>query len=153
MGAETQLQDITRTIQLAIAPVFLLTAIGTTLSVLAARLSRVVDRARYVETELKALPADQRGMKVKELEQLDRRARLVGWALTSGVVAALLVCLLIGVAFVGYLFTASIAPVVAVLFILAVSIFMLALVFFLREVFIAIAMMRFALPPEVKKAL
>jgi Protein of unknown function (DUF2721) len=40
------LQDITHTIQLAVAPVFLLTALGTTLGVLASRLGRIVDRAR-----------------------------------------------------------------------------------------------------------
>jgi hypothetical protein len=148
---ETPLHDITHTIQLAIAPVFLLTAIGTTLSVLAARLARVVDRARRVETELLTVAEEQHPQKVKELKQLDRRARLVSWALTSCVVAALLVCLLIGVGFLAYLFAASIAPVIAVLFTLAVSVFMLALVFFLREVSIAIAMLRFSLPPEVKK--
>ncbi|MBK7859458.1 MAG: DUF2721 domain-containing protein [Archangiaceae bacterium] len=151
MVPDTQLQDITRTIQLAIAPVFLLTAIGTSLSVLTQRLARVVDRARSVEEQLKHLMPVERPPKVKELRLLERRVRLVGWALSASVLAALLVCMLIGVAFVGYLFGAAIASVVAVLFIAAVTVFMLALLFFLREVFLAIAMMRFALPPEVKQ--
>jgi uncharacterized membrane protein len=141
------LQDITHTIQLAVAPVFLLTAIGTTLNVLASRLGRVIDRARFVETELKDV---QRPPKVAELDQLARRAKLVMFALTAGVVAAFLVCLLIGLAFLAYLFAVNLAPVVAVLFVLAVSAFMVALVFFLREVFLAIAMLKFSLPPEVK---
>ena len=38
--------DITRIIQLAVAPVFLLTAIGTILSALNNRLGRIVDRRR-----------------------------------------------------------------------------------------------------------
>ena len=149
MATETQLQDITRTIQLSVAPVFLLTAIGTTLSVLAARLGRVIDRARQVEQQLVGLDGAARAPKVLELDNLARRARLVSWALTAGVVAALLVCSLIGVAFVAYLFVVNIAVVVAVLFILAVGVFMISLVLFLREVFLAIAMMRFSLPPEV----
>jgi len=40
---------------------------------------------------------------------------------------------------------------VATLFILAVSVFMLALVFFLREVSIAIATLRFNMPAEVSE--
>lgn len=149
MGTETQLQDITRTIQLAVAPVFLLTAIGTTLSVLAARLGRVIDRARYLEATLHGLSGPDRAFKVLELKNLERRARFISWALTTGVVAAVLVCSLIGVAFLAYLFAVNIAVVVAVLFIAAVAVFMSSLVLFLREVFLAIAMMRFSLPPEV----
>lgn len=149
MVGETQLQDITRTIQLSVAPVFLLTAIGTTLSVLAARLGRVIDRARHVEAELPTLDGEPRKVKVDELKNLSRRARLVSWALTSGVIAALLVCTLIGVAFIAYLTETNIAVTIAVLFILAVGVFMCCLVIFLREVFLAIAMMQFSLPPEV----
>lgn len=42
------LAEIARTIQLAVAPVFLLTALGTLLNVLTNRLARVVDRARFL---------------------------------------------------------------------------------------------------------
>lgn len=148
--ASGTLQDITHTIQLSVAPVFLLTAIGATLAVLSTRLGRVIDRARVIEAELANVLPEQRPGKVAELDRLAHRAKLVMLAMTSGVVAALLVCSLIGVAFVAYLFAVNLAPVVAVLFILAVSSFMVALVFFLREVFLAIAMLKFSLPPDVK---
>ncbi len=149
MGSGT-LQDITHTIQLAVAPVFLLMGIGTTLSVLSARLGRIIDRARFVEAELANVLPQERAPRVTELELLGRRAKLVMFGMTSTVVAALLVCSLIGTAFIAFLFGANLAPVVAVLFVLAVSAFMAALVFFLREVFVAIAMLKFSLPPEVK---
>src|SRR5512136_987755 len=104
MPAETHLQDITHTIQLAVAPVFLLTALGTTLAVLTARLGRVVDRARRVEARVDAEPdAPARAGLVDELRRLAYRARQIHWALTAGTSAAILVCLLIAVAFVGYL--------------------------------------------------
>jgi len=148
--ASGTLQDITHTIQLAVAPVFLLTAIGATLAVLSTRLGRVIDRARLLELDLQNALPDQRAPKVAELNQLARRAKLVMFAMTSGVVAALLVCTLIGVAFLAYLFALNLAAAVAVLFILAVTAFMMALVFFLREVFLAIAMLKFSLPPDVK---
>ncbi len=142
------LQDISHTIQVAIAPVFLLTALGTTLGVLTTRLSRIVDRARRVELRLRDEVPPQRDVSVRELRMLSGRVRLIHWAITAGTSAALLVCLLIAVAFLGYLLQAHVAPAMAVLFIAAMAAYVAALLFFLREVFIAIATMRFQLPAE-----
>jgi Protein of unknown function (DUF2721) len=147
---EPYLQDITHTIQLAIAPVFLLTALGTTLGVLTARLARVVDRARRVEARLAGEQGERRSASVKELRMLEARARLIHVALTLGTGAALLVCLVIAVAFVGYLLGAHIGIVLAILFIAAMTAYVGALVCFLREIFAAIENMRFNLPPEVR---
>ena len=144
------LQDITHTIQLAVAPVFLLTALGTTLSVLVARLARIVDRARRVEARLRDETASVREGTLVELRSLEGRARLIHWALTFGTSAALLVCLLIAVAFVGYLAGARVGTVMAVLFIAAMCAYVGALVCLLREVGIAIANLRFGLQPEVR---
>lgn len=144
-----ELQDITHTIQLAVAPVFLLSAIATTLAVFTTRLGRVVDRARAVEAELGRTPSGARTELVEELRRLDRRARLIHRALTSGTIAALLVCALIAVAFLGYLFEVNLSLVVATTFILAMLAIVTSLVFFLREVFLAIAMLRFRYPAEL----
>jgi hypothetical protein len=149
---ESLLQDITHTIQLAVAPVFLLTALGTTLSVLITRLARIVDRARRVEARLPEEQGPVRDATVEELRTLEARARLIHWALTLATSAALLVCLLIAVAFLGYLFAARAATVMAILFVAAMAAYVGALVCFLREVFAAIATMRFALPPEIRGA-
>ncbi len=149
MGPETQLEDITRTITLAVAPVFLLSAIGTILSVLSTRLGRVVDRARALERDLPSEGVETRPARVEELRTLEKRARLIYRALTFGTTAALLVCVLIAVAFLGYLFNAHLGVPVALLFILALVCFGTALSFFLREVFQAIALFGFNLPPEV----
>jgi hypothetical protein len=145
MAVETHLQDITRTIQLAVAPVFLLTALGTTLGVLATRLARVVDRARRIEGRLADEEGAGRQASLDELKRLAFRARIIQLAITAGVTAALLVCLLIEVAFIGYLFGADFGNAVAVLFILAIAAFVLALLFFLREIFTAITTLRFDL--------
>ena len=151
MPAETHLQDITHTIQLAVAPVFLLTALGTTLAVLTTRLARVVDRARRLEAGLDGDPASPtRAAQVDELRRLAYRTRQIHWALTAGTTAAILVCLLIAVAFLGYLFGANFGVAVALLFILAISAYVVALTFFLREIFLAIGMMRFSLPAEAR---
>jgi Ni/Fe-hydrogenase subunit HybB-like protein len=148
--AENLLQDITHTIQLAVAPVFLLTALGTTLSVLTTRLSRIVDRARRVEARLHDEHGAVREGSVHELRMIEGRVRLIHWALTLGTSAALLVCLLIAVAFLGYLFDARVGPGMAILFVAAMVAYTGALICFLREVFIAIATVRFRLPAEAR---
>jgi hypothetical protein len=150
MPTETQLEGITHTIQLAVAPVFLLSSIGMILSVLANRLGRVVDRARRVEEGIGQAENRRRGS-LDELRPLSQRAHLIHVALTCGTVAALLVCLLIAVAFVGYLLNVNFGVFVAVLFILAMAALVTSLVFFLREVFIAIATLEFQLPEAVTK--
>ena len=146
MGVEAGLQDITHTIQLAVAPVFLLTAIATTLSVLTTRLGRIVDRARRVEGRLHLAAADEAPVTAKELERLARRARLIQVAITFGVGSALLVCLTIAAAFVGYMFEAKLGGAMAVLFILAIGAYVGALGCFLREIFWAYQTLTFALP-------
>jgi hypothetical protein len=148
---ETLLQGITHTIQLAIAPVFLLTALGTTLSVFTARLSRIVDRARRVEARLGDEGGPARERSVRELRMIEGRVRLIHWALTLGTTAALLVCCLIAVAFLGYLFEAGVATGMAVLFVAAMAAYIGALVCFLREVFVAIATVRFRLPAQARQ--
>lgn len=147
-----QLEDITHTIQLSVAPVFLLSAIGTALSVFANRLARVVDRARALEGQLDAGVATGQSAIFEELRRLNQRARLIHFALTMGTVAALLVCVLIAAAFVGYLLSVNLGALVALAFILAMVAFVSALVFFLREVFLAIGTLRFRMPPQVTEA-
>lgn len=151
MTPPTPLTDITHTIQLAVAPVFLLSAIGTILAVLSNRLARIVDRARLLEGRPMAQP-ELRAQTVEELRMLSSRARLVHISLTTGTSAALLVCLLIAVAFIGDLLNLKLGVLMAVLFVLAMAGIVVTLVFFLREIFLAIRTMKFGLPPELTQA-
>ncbi len=148
---ESHLQDITRTIQLAVAPVFLLTALAGILNVLSQRLARIVDRARKLEDLASHQIDAQRRKSVEELKLLSRRARLIHSAFVGTTTAALLVCLLIAVAFVGYLFAVNFGIPMALLFVLALSAIVLSLLFLLREVFLAVATLEFGLPPEAKE--
>ncbi|MFO0581444.1 MAG: DUF2721 domain-containing protein [Anaeromyxobacter sp.] len=134
--------DIARVIQLAVAPVFLLTAIGTILSVLSGRLARVVDRARVLVGVIEAAPPDRRTAAEEELAILLRRRHLVNLAITAGTTAALLVSVLIMSAFVGYLVGADFSVALAVLFIGAMIAFVTALLLFLREILIAVGSLR-----------
>jgi MFS family permease len=142
MPAEEHLVGISRTIQLAVAPVFLLTALGTILGVLSTRLGRVVDRVRVLSAKLPGLAAPDAEPLRAELALLSRRRRLVNHAITCAVIAALLVCLVIAVAFVGFTFGTDYSLLMAWLFVAAMAAFIGALLLFLLEIFLTVQSVR-----------
>lgn len=129
--------DITRAIQLAVAPVFLLTAIGTLINALMGRLGRAVDRRRKLEELLSAFEGETRSSMDRELEVLARRIKLVLWAMAFAVFSALLVCVLIGTAFLGAFVSLDLSRTVAALFVMAIVALTACLLAFLREVYLA----------------
>lgn len=148
MPGESHFYDIARVIQLAIAPVFLLTAIATIINVLIARLARAVDRRRVLEEHLPEYADDRRIQADRELGLLNRRITLVIWAAALAVLAALLVCLLIGAAFVGAFIATDLSRPVAVLFTAAVIALTVCLLVFLREISIAAVSARQTVSPQ-----
>ncbi|GEJ55940.1 DUF2721 domain-containing protein [Anaeromyxobacter diazotrophicus] len=139
---DTELSSLARTIQLSVAPVFLLTALGTFLGLLSTRLGRIVDRARVVVNAAAAAPADARARYHDELVLQGRRRHLINLAISAGVTAALLVCSIISVLFLGSVLHFNASRVVAVLFVAAMLAFTVALVLFLREIALAVASVR-----------
>jgi len=134
--------DVTRLIQLAIAPVFLLTAVGTIIGVLSNRLGRVVDRSRALEDRLRQLqPEGQRAVRA-ELDVLGKRVRLVYASMTLAVVCALFVGLLIAVAFLDAFVSMDMSKFIGLLFIAAMLSFIIALMVFLREIYLAVSSAR-----------
>jgi hypothetical protein len=130
--------DVAHVIQLAIAPVFLLTAVGTLLSVLSTRLARIVDRGRVLRDRASHRTREEQERDRHELSLLGRRRMRVNLAITSGVSAALFVCLLIITGFVGAYLHANVTLGLAGLFVLAMLAVVVALVTFLSEVFLAV---------------
>lgn len=136
---ETHLTDIARVIQLAVAPVFLLTALATLITALNNRLGRIVDRRRVVQDRMPSSPAlADADASQAELRLLSRRIRLIYFAILAAVVGALLVCLVVAGAFIGALIAVDLARLVAVLFILAMFSLIACLGTFLREIFLAV---------------
>jgi polyferredoxin len=129
--------DMTRAIQLAVAPVFLLTAIGTLINALTGRLGRAVDRRRKLEELLSAFEGDTRASMERELAVLAQRIKLVLWAMAFAVISALLVCLLIGTAFLGAFVSLDLSRPVAAMFVASIAALTVCLLAFLREVFLA----------------
>ena len=142
-----QIDDIAHLIQLSVAPVFLLTGIGTLLNVLSGRLARIVDRARVLEDRLDT-PASSHADAIRnELHVLERRGRLIYHAIKLSTTSALLVCFLIAVLFASSLSHYSNRLIVSGLFIAAMLASIVSLGLFLREVYFAIETFEISLPP------
>lgn len=124
---------IAQTIQLALAPVFVLVAIGNIMNLLSARLGRVVDRSRALQGLHRQTSGAEHDLVVREIRIVDRRIKLIGSAIwrmvLSGLCTGVTVALLFVEEFAGW----RLQPVVAFSFILAVALLMWALVLFLLE--------------------
>ncbi len=142
MPVDTHITDIAHIIQLAVAPVFLLSGVGVTLTVLTNRLSRIVDRARALEGRLAVAAESAKPGLHADLQTLSRRARFINRAITLTTSCGLLVCLVIVALFVGYFLRLDLSEMVALLFIVAMLAFVVAFVNFLREIFLATASLR-----------
>ena len=130
------LTDISHVIQLAVAPVFLLTAIGTFLGVLVARLGRAVDRSRVLMAHSLEEPLAATGR--AELAVIASRERVIYAAIALSVCAALLLCLVIGSAFLGLLIGAQSALLIVVLFVMTMLGMIGSLALFLREIYLGV---------------
>jgi len=135
--------DIAHVIQQAVAPVFLLSGVGVTLTVLTNRLARIIDRARFLEGTMMAATAERLRQVHAELGVLSRRARLIHRAITLSTMCALLVCIVIAALFLATLLARDLSGVIAILFVIAMLAFTGALISFLREIFLATASLRF----------
>jgi hypothetical protein len=128
--------DISHLIQSALAPVFLLTGVGTTLNVLVARLARAIDRARHLEELLTRHPADTRQIH-DDLRVLARRTRYIHWAITMCGCSAVLIALVVITLFANAFFGSGFAGTIALLFVGAMVFITGAYVAFLIEVRLA----------------
>lgn len=133
---------ISHVIQLSVAPVFLLTSVAAILHVMSNRLSRIVDRARALELQLHGADAARHAELMDRLRTLAVRAQWVGRSIALCVLTAVLVCAVIITLFLGEFLGYSAVVPAALLFIGALLAFLLALIFLLREIFLATSTLR-----------
>jgi hypothetical protein len=128
---------IAHAIQLAVAPVFLLSGIAGLLAVMANRLARVIDRGRTLERDWSNLSTGAREATRAEAINLERRRRICSWSINYCTTAALLVCLVIVTLFLEEFFVADLRWLGSALFVAAMIALIGGLACFLREVYLA----------------
>lgn len=134
---DIQLGNIGSTIQLAIAPVFLLTGVGTNLAVLTNRLARIIDRSRVLEDRVRGNAGVDPAETHDELTALYQRATLINRAITLSTACGLLVCVVIAALFIGAAANVDLATFIAVCFVVGMFSLIGSFVYLLREIFVA----------------
>ncbi|MFM8517291.1 MAG: DUF2721 domain-containing protein [Nevskiaceae bacterium] len=135
------LTDISKVVQLVLAPAFVVAGIGTFVTILTQRLARVVDQ--WVKLD-EAHP--QREVESVELglsrDVLSRRAQMIRRAILRCTFAAIIICSLIGLLFLDAMISVDLSYLIALVFVLAMTALIAGLTYFLREIHLATAPLR-----------
>jgi len=137
MEPVASISSVSHVIQLAVAPVFLLSGVGAILAVLINRLGRIVDRYRSLESGKHKVNADAASVAEIEMVILSRRARLIHWAISLCTVGALFICIVIATLFVGSMLHVGVSEAIALMFVGAMLALIAGLLSFLREITLA----------------
>lgn len=146
MGEVTDLpsmQGIGEVIRLAVAPVFLITGVGTMLALFSNRLARVIDRSLEFERLIAAAKEPERAERLRvRLAALAQRGRLLSRAITLATLCGLLVSVVVVLLFLGNALKVGVGYLIGTLFTLAMVSFIASILFFLRDVFVATKSLR-----------
>ncbi len=137
MESISSISTVSHVIQLAVAPVFLLSGVGAILAVLINRLGRIVDRYRALENSGSGAAAGEENLRQLEMAILARRARLIHWAISLCTVGALFICIVVASLFIGSMLHVSVSQLIALMFIGAMLSLIAGLLSFLREITLA----------------
>jgi Protein of unknown function (DUF2721) len=134
--------DIAHLIQVALTPIFLMTAVGVTLNVLTNRLARIVDRARNLENSLirteTLAPPDAH----QQLTVLARRSVYINAAITLIIASGLLISLVVVMLFINAFLRWNLSGSIAIVFVLSMLSLAGSLLTFLIEVRVATSALR-----------
>ena len=133
---------LTEGIQLALAPVFLLTAVANLVSALTQRLSRVVDRSRFLQDRLQEVDGytvSQQTALESELRQLATRGWLINISMAFVVICGVMIGLTVLELFLAETSGGKLQlnRVVLSTFVSGIGSFVFALVMLLTEVLVA----------------
>lgn len=136
------LDDVAHTIQVALTPVFLLTGIGTLISVFSTRLAHV---AQQVDDIAEAVAETSEGEKVAICHRLDRlrqRSLALDMAVILGTVGGAATCIAVMTLFYGALWNGVVASMLYGSFAIAILCTIMALCAFAYEVTISTKLLR-----------
>jgi hypothetical protein len=137
METVSSITTVSHVIQLAVAPVFLLSGVGAILAVLINRLGRIIDRYRVLEHSGANAGAGEETVAQVEMGILAQRARLIHWAISLCTIGALFICIVIATLFIGSMLRVGVSQLIALMFIGAMLALIAGLLSFLREITLA----------------
>jgi hypothetical protein len=138
MSATYEVITVAHAVQQSVAPVFLITGVGSILSVLSSRLARVIDRFRILDESEEKLSQD----KISEMMTLIQRSRWIHWAITLCTTSALLICIVIAALFIGSELNKDPSGAISIFFSTAMLTLTGGLVCFLREISLSMGVIK-----------
>ncbi|WP_027014938.1 DUF2721 domain-containing protein [Comamonas composti] len=144
---------VTHSIQLALAPVFFLTAVAGMIGAVAGRLARIIDRARKLEEMLRQ-PQEEEfiARSLTELHFLRKRGRLANVCIGLLTVCGFCIGLTIALLFLGEAYGINGHGYAVLGFLLGVAMFLMALACFLWETVMATRLLDFHMLTKVRDA-
>lgn len=136
------LKDLIPLLQVAIAPVILISGVGLLLLSMTNRLGRVIDRSRLQSDALVKAPPEQRAHLQEQLLILSRRSVLLRRAITLATFSVLLTAVLIITVFLGMLVEIATAAHVIILFVASMACLIGSLVAFLLDINLSLSALR-----------
>ncbi|MDX9797116.1 MAG: DUF2721 domain-containing protein [Sulfurimonadaceae bacterium] len=132
----TIVTSVAHLIQLSVAPVFLLAAVGALLNVFTGRLSRIIDKVERLDQYENATQDKQPFKDMKQRREfLTMRMKNTNLAILFCTTTGLLISLVIVTMFLSALLEFKSAIFISILFILAMLCLSIALMLFLKEIF------------------
>ncbi|MCA3237966.1 MAG: DUF2721 domain-containing protein [Curvibacter sp.] len=144
MAVFVESATVTHGIQLAVAPVFLLTAVSGMIGAVAGRLSRIIDRGRVLEEKLRVNSEPELGPQwQQELHMLRQRGVLANGTIGLLTLCAFMIGLTILILFLGETTALRVDRLAIYAFLAGVSCFMAALCCFFAETLLATRVLKF----------
>lgn len=137
-GLDLQTEHVATLIQQALGPVFLISGVGITLSMLTARLARIVDRARTLEDRREATTDAARVADIdQDLRYIVKRVRYINGAIILSTVSAFFTAVVVTLLFASAFSPLNVGAIIAVLFVGSLLCLSLSFLMFLIEVRVA----------------
>jgi len=146
----TSLTELIPVLQIAIAPVILISGVGLLLLTLTNRFGRAVDRTRQIHRELREAVAADRPRLANQVEVIYRRARLIQLSIIMGALSALFAAMLILALFFTALMKWESAVVISLIFIFCLVSLVVSLITFIMDMRLSLKALKLELtcPPQ-----
>src|SRR5262249_25018361 len=114
-GVDLETAHVATLIQQALGPVFLISGVGITLSMLTARLARIVDRARTLEDRREATTDQARIADIdQDLRYIVRRTRYINGAIILSTLSAFFTALVVTLLFASAFLPLNVGILIAI---------------------------------------
>ena len=141
----TSLRELVPVLQVAIAPVILISGVGLLLLTLTNRFGRAVDRSRQLLREMRESDGSHRQRLAQQVEILYRRAGLLRLSIILAAVSVLLASVLIIVLFLTALMNLEMSLFISLLFIGGMGLLIVSLCAFIKDIHLSLVALRLEL--------